>query len=135
MSLFASMFDALGDRIALQYGGSEANKKVTKQYRKDGGGADGGATTSGDSTSGSPGHAKATAQTAYVHSGAGGAEFLTSLKRYYNNVTKDALKQVQCTLRRCPLLYRWLGVPSHYPLPPLPRTCVPVVSCDCARMQ
>lgn len=93
VSLFASMFDALGDRIALQYGGSEANKKVTKQYRKDGGGADGGATTSGDSTSGSPGHAKATAQTAYVHSGAGGAEFLTSLKRYYNNVTKDALKQ------------------------------------------
>ena len=89
------MFDTLGDRIALQYGGSEANKKVTKQYRKESqpdatpSGIDG--ASAGTGTAGAPAN---TTQSAYVHSRAGGAEFLTSLKRYYNNVTKDALKQV-----------------------------------------
>jgi hypothetical protein len=90
------MFDTLGDRIALQYGGSEANKKVAKQYRKESGPDVSGAIGMHEASTGAAGGGSAQgSQTAYVHSGAGGAEFLTSLKRYYNNVTKDALKQVR----------------------------------------
>ena len=65
MALLMEMWTRLGDRIALQYGGSEAHKKVDK-----GAGAD-----------------KST------RSRTRGAEVLTSVRRYYSNSFTDHLKQ------------------------------------------
>ena len=75
MTLLSQLYEQLGDRISLQYGGSEAHKKVTQQHRKLGGGS--------------------SAEDGKAAGASGGSELLTSLKRYYANVTKDALKQVQ----------------------------------------
>lgn len=71
------MFESMGDRIALQYGGSEAHKKVGSQAEKHGGAGppkgDGG--SSSKKTSG------------------GGGEWFTSVRRYVSNSFTDMVKQ------------------------------------------
>lgn len=62
------LYSEMGDRIALQYGGSEAHKKVSA----------GG----GNSTKAQPGK-----------SASKQSELLTSIKRYYSNAFTDRLKQ------------------------------------------
>ena len=78
MNIVTSMYEQLGDRIAIQYGGSEAHKKVSKQHTKHEGPSEEPVSRAKGSASGGSGVVP---------------EFLTSLKRYYNNVAKDALKQ------------------------------------------
>jgi len=69
--LLMDIYSAVGDQIALQYGGSEAHKKV-----REGAGV---ATTGGRAMPGT--------------TSGGGKEFLTSIRRYYSNAFTDRLKQ------------------------------------------
>ena len=64
------LYSMVGDQIALQYGGSEAHKKV-------GGGGPGVAVTPKQLTAGTTKH----------------KELLTSIRRYYSNAFTDRLKQ------------------------------------------
>merc|ERR1711865_437124 len=68
--LITKMWETLGDRIALQYGGSEAHKKVTGQ------------TVSKDGNTKNK-----------KNKGKGTAEVLTSIRRYYSNTFTDRIKQ------------------------------------------
>ena len=61
------MYSQMGDRIALQYGGSEAHKKVSA-------GVGAGEVVSSQNTQ-------------------QGSELLTSIKRYYSNAFTDTVKQ------------------------------------------
>ncbi len=67
--VITQMWEALGDRIALQYGGSEAHKKVTGQT-----------VSSGD-------------ETGRKRKGKKTSEVLTSIRRYYSNSFTDRTKQ------------------------------------------
>jgi hypothetical protein len=76
------VYSTVGDQIALQYGGSEAHKKV----------AAGAGQVPGSSAGGGVGGALGLPGKA---SGGGGKhkELLTSIRRYYSNAFTDRLKQ------------------------------------------
>lgn len=89
------VYSIVGDQIALQYGGSEAHKKVKEQASevagnaaaRDGGVAGGGRIGDHRLAAGIKGSVKA--------AGGGGKhkELLTSIRRYYSNAFTDRLKQ------------------------------------------
>eukprot|EP01031_Cornospumella_fuschlensis_P036475 gene36475-44250_t len=81
--MLMEMYGEMADKIALQYGGSEAHRKViTGKGAEGAGGAGAGA---GGATAGGGGGSK----------GGGGkqSELLTSIKRYYSNAFTDMVKQ------------------------------------------
>lgn len=63
---FVSMFSEMGDRLALQYGGSEAHKRVADQH---------------------------IGKSAPAQAVSSQGELLTSIKRYYSNAFTDRMKQ------------------------------------------
>jgi hypothetical protein len=86
------VYSIVGDQIALQYGGSEAHKKVKEQASEVAGnavaatGGKGGRAGAGGGIAGKRG----------VKPGSGGGkhkELLTSIRRYYSNAFTDRLKQ------------------------------------------
>lgn len=91
---FMDMFTLVGDALALQYGGSETNKRVAASSSASGGeGAGAGA-----------GKGRALASAAEGGGGGGGGsgsgtgvnkhrELLTSVRRYYSNAFTDRAKQ------------------------------------------
>jgi hypothetical protein len=64
---FVAMFTEMGDRLAMQYGGSEAHKRVADQHGR-------GNATSGQAVSNQ-------------------GELLSTIKRYYSNAFTDRMKQ------------------------------------------
>jgi hypothetical protein len=101
------LYEAHGDAIAMQYGGSEANKKVTTSSHEEGlrhGDAAEGGEGGGGGGGGAPRRGLAAlffdfSGAAAVTPGAlrlassGPAEILTSLQRYYSNSFTDSIKQ------------------------------------------
>lgn len=73
LKAFVAMFSEMGDHLALQYGGSEAHKRVADQ------------------------HFGSSAATQAVSSQ---GELLTSIKRYYSNAFTDRMKQDAINLVR-----------------------------------
>lgn len=79
LKAYMDMFSVMGDRISLQYGGSEAHNKM-----KQGGAVSGASTSVVSSSTATGGKSKGPNK---------GAELLTSVKRYYSNSFTDRLKQ------------------------------------------
>lgn len=94
LKVFMGMFAHMGNKISLQYGGSEAHNKMRGNAGSSGqtsGGTDTAMAAVTTSTSGNSSRNKSSAETGAKRSK--GGELLTSVKRYYSNSFTDRLKQ------------------------------------------
>ena len=117
LRVLMEMYEAHGDAIAMQYGGSEANKKVTASSHEEGlrhgdaaeGGGGGSSSGGADKAGGGGGWGLSTFFSASAGSLAslnnnlrlssgGPSEILTSLQRYFSNSFTDSIKQASINI-------------------------------------